>query len=86
MTWQPELDELRARKAFAQQMGGPDLVLGTLNGELVGSTDGLFCFCGEVVEWRHTYDGLAARRTLGIRGLVRGRYRRMLRLHAQRLS
>jgi acetyl-CoA carboxylase carboxyltransferase component len=26
MTWQPELDELRAREAFAQQMGGADKV------------------------------------------------------------
>ncbi len=26
MTWQPELDELRRREAFAQQMGGPDKV------------------------------------------------------------
>ena len=26
MTWQPELDELRAREAFARQMGGPDKV------------------------------------------------------------
>jgi acetyl-CoA carboxylase carboxyltransferase component len=26
MTWQPELDELRARQAFAKQMGGADKV------------------------------------------------------------
>ena len=26
MTWQPELDELRAREAFAKQMGGADKV------------------------------------------------------------
>ena len=26
MTWQPELDELRAREAYAQQMGGADKV------------------------------------------------------------
>ena len=26
MTWQPELDELERRKAFAQEMGGPDKV------------------------------------------------------------
>ncbi len=39
----------------AQQMRGAHLVLGTLNGELVGSAYGLFCFCCEVVEWRHKY-------------------------------
>jgi hypothetical protein len=34
---------------------GADLVLAALNRELVRPADGLFCFGGEVVEWRHTH-------------------------------
>lgn len=42
-------------------MHGAYLILAALYRKLVRFADGLFCFCGEMIEWRHEWVWLVSK-------------------------